>query len=354
MAEQETVVITGSSGLVGSALRRRVGDQYDLIGMDRPPKDYHDPDVRFVGIDLSEDESVRTAMEHLSGLGVHHIAAVVHLAAFYDFSGAENALYDAVTVQGTRRLLEGLRASFEVESFIFSSTMLVHKPSQPRELITEDWPLEPTWPYPKSKAETERVISQHRNGIPAVILRMSGVYDDYCNSIPIAQQINRIYDKKLTSHLWPGDKQSAQSFVHLDDLVEAIERVIVRRKELGDECVLLIGEEDAVPYSELQDELGRLLHGNDWLTVEIPKALAKAGAWVRDVVPGPEPFIQPWMVDIADARYELDISKARRLLDWAPRRSLREALPLMVGALKRNPGAWYEHHGLGNPPEQDQ
>ena len=36
--------------------------------------------------------------------------AVVHLAAYYDFSGEPSDLYERVTVQGTLRLLNGLKA----------------------------------------------------------------------------------------------------------------------------------------------------------------------------------------------------------------------------------------------------
>ena len=90
-------------------------------------------------------------------------------------------------------------------------------------------------------------------------------------------------------------------------------------------------------YGELQQEIGRLVHGEEWQTWEVPKALAKTGAWLEDEVLGEEPFIRPWMVDIADDHYALDISRARTLLGWEPKRSLRETLPKMVAALKADP-----------------
>ena len=67
-----------------------------------------------------------------------------------------------MTVQGTRRLLDALK-KFEVEQFVFSSTLLVHAPSPEKGVkINEDWPLEPPWAYPKSKAETEALICERR------------------------------------------------------------------------------------------------------------------------------------------------------------------------------------------------
>ena len=47
------------------------------------------------------------------------------------------------------------------------------------------------------------------------------------------------------------------------------------------------------------------------------------------------------MIDLADDHYGLDVSRASKLLGWEPKHSLRETLPKMVEALKRDPAAWY-------------
>jgi len=78
-------------------------------------------------------------------------------------------------VRGTGRLLRGLRdAGFQVEQFVFSSTMLIHRPAEPGQFINEDWPIEPTLAYPESKVRTEQLIRDERGDIPAVLLRISG------------------------------------------------------------------------------------------------------------------------------------------------------------------------------------
>lgn len=121
----------------------------------------------------------------------NRIASVIHLAAYYDFSGKPSSLYQEITVGGTEKLLEVLK-SFEVQQFVFSSSMLVYKPTKPGQPINEDWPLAPSWDYPQSKVETEKIISEKRGNIPSVILRIAGVYNEEGNSIPIANQIQRI------------------------------------------------------------------------------------------------------------------------------------------------------------------
>jgi len=50
----------------------------------------------------------------------------------------------------------------------------------------------------------------------------------------------------------------------------------------------------------------------------------------------------------------LDVSRAKEWLDWEPRHSLRDTLPKMIDALKRNPVAWYRAHQLSLPAELEE
>lgn len=347
---REVVLITGESGVLGSAAAKRLAERYDVVGFDRTPPKTLGPLAEHFHLDLTSEESVASAVRHVRAVYGDRVASVLHLAAYYDFSGEPSPLYDEVTVRGTARLLAGLQ-SLRVEQFVFSSSMLVHAPCEPGERITEDSPLLPKWDYPKSKVETERLLRETRSGIPVVILRIAGVYDELCHSIPISHQIQRIRERKLVSRVFPGDVSHGQAFVHADDVAEAFALAIERRAALPEELVLLIGEPETLSYNEIQRTVARSLHGETWETRAIPKALAKAGAWLQDQVPGEEPFIKPWMIDLADDHYALDVSRARRALGWEPRRSLRATLPRMLQALKADPVAWYRENRLVSPPD---
>lgn len=81
-------------------------------------------------------------------------------------------------------------------------------------------------------------------------------------------------------------------------------------------------------YGEAQDIIGEELHGREWPTIRVPKPIAKAGAWVEDKLASEEDeaFIKPWMVDLADDHYPVAIDHARSVLDWHPKRRLRDTL----------------------------
>ncbi|HLJ80361.1 MAG TPA: hypothetical protein VKT52_02670, partial [Ktedonobacterales bacterium] len=75
-------------------------------------------------------------------------------------------------------------------------------------------------------------------------------------------------------------------------------------------------------------------------------------AWIEDELPlGEEPFIKPWMIDLADDDYTLDISRARTMLGWEPKHNLRDALPKMIAALKADPAAFYAANKLDMPKD---
>lgn len=117
------------------------------------------------------------------------IASVIHLAAYYDFSGEPSPPYRKLTVEGTRRVLPELTKFSQVEQFVFTSTLLVMEPAEENEkVITEKSPVEDEpWEYPRSKIETEELLSQEHGEIPIVILRIAGVYNEEGNLIPIGQ-----------------------------------------------------------------------------------------------------------------------------------------------------------------------
>jgi nucleoside-diphosphate-sugar epimerase/uncharacterized membrane protein len=346
MAEHhDTIIVTGSTGFIGSALINRFAGRFALIGLDRATAHQPPPAAECVCIDLTSEEGVAAGLRRVRTAYGNRIASVIHLAAYFDLTGEPNELYDQITVHGTEKLLQGLQ-SFEVEQFVFASSMLAHKAGRPGDVINEDSPLQSNLPYRASKIKAEHLIHERHGPIPVVYLRPAGVYDDVCRNAFLANQIARIYENAPSGHLYPGDLRTGQSFLHLDDLTDAVSRLIERRKELPPEFALLLGEPEVMGYADLQAEIGRLIHGEPWETREIPKTLAKAGAWVQHDVLGEDSFVRPWMVDIADDHYAIDISRARKLLGWEPQHSLHNTLPKIIDPLKADPPSWYRANKL--------
>ena len=349
------VLITGATGNLGRSLAAALQRDYRVAGLDLKAQG---ADFPVFEADFTSDASVELALRKFREAFGSNIASVIHLVAHFDFTGEDKPLYQTVNVEGTRRLLRALQA-FEVEQFVYASTMLVHAPCRPGERIDEHQPIDARWAYPKSKAAAEVVVRAEHKRIPYVILRLAGVYDEYSMVPTMARQMARIYDRDFQSYFYSGSTLVGQAMLHRDDMLEAFRRAVDRRDVLPPETEILIGEADAIGYDALQDELGYLIHGvDDWPTVRVPKPIATVGAWahgklepaIPDVIDGGEvPFIKPFMVAMADDHYALDIRRARELLGWEPQHRLKAELPKLVAVLKNDPTAWYKTNGITPP-----
>lgn len=359
MADQDKpiVVITGAAGNIGSNLATQLSGTYRVLGLDLPA--ICDGRDDLIGCDITDPDSVARAVDMLQQTADGtRVASVIHLAAYFDFSGEERPQYKAVNEDGTRNLLRALQ-SLEIEQFVYSGTMLVHESGIPGERITEDTPLAPAWAYPKSKARTEEIIEEEAGDIKPVFLHLAGLYDDKTAVPTLSHQIARIYERTPKSQMFAGDTRAGQAFIHLDDMLALFKRVVDRRADIAAGEVILAGEPDTMSFDALQNRIGALIHGaQTWATLKVPAPVAKLGAALETqtepVVPdaldeGEKPFIRPFMVDMASDHYALNISKARSLLEWEPKEYIGRKLPVMIDTLKDDPLGWYQANGITPP-----
>jgi nucleoside-diphosphate-sugar epimerase/uncharacterized membrane protein len=353
--EKPLVIITGAAGDIGGALSAALRRDYFVVGLDLKPAPDCDASYTF---DLTSPESVQQTLYQCTEGRTLPIAAVIHLAAYFDFSGEDSPAYQAVNIEGTRNLVDALQ-DHEVERFIYSSTMLVHAPTEPGERINEDSPIGPRWIYPQSKWDTEEVIRKHAGRMPFTLLRLAGVYDEKTAVPTLAHQVARIFEREIHSRFYAGNTGAGQAFIHKADMVDAFVRVVEQRSLLPHQDAMLLGEEEPESYDTLQNRLGELIHGADeWRTISLPEPVAKAGAWLETklapVIPedfaiGREPFIKPFMIDLASDHYALDTRRARDLLGWRARHKLYDELERIVAHLKADPAAWYAANKIEPP-----
>lgn len=132
-----------SPAAAASSLVSRLAQHCRVVSLDRSCPAEPPPGVDCAEIDLTSDEGVRAALHQVHAHHGHRVASVIHLAAYFDLEGKPHPDYERVTVRGTERLLRELRSAFEVEQFVFASTMLVHAPRPPGQRIDEDAPVAP-------------------------------------------------------------------------------------------------------------------------------------------------------------------------------------------------------------------
>jgi NAD(P)-dependent dehydrogenase (short-subunit alcohol dehydrogenase family) len=101
MSKLPTILVTGSNGYLGYPLARRLAERFAVVGFDRRAPSHPPPTADCLYVDLTSEPSLRRGLQAVRDVHGTVLASVIHLAAYYDFSGAPSPLYDKVTVQGT-------------------------------------------------------------------------------------------------------------------------------------------------------------------------------------------------------------------------------------------------------------
>ena len=340
------ILVTGCLGRIGFRLCKRLEPSYQIVGIDNDRPKTSELPFDFFNVDLSSQKSVEKAFEDIFAKHGREFEAVIHLAAYYSFKGEGYEPYKKITVDGTKFLAEKLTEA-KLHQFIFSSTLLIYSPCKKGEKIKEGSTIDPNWEYPRSKVEAENILLSFKDNFPIVILRIAGCYDEMCHSIPIANQIERIYKKSIKSHLYPGHFQSGAPYLHFDDLIDVFAIILDKGKSLDNVEIFLLGEEETLTHEEIQTIIGKNLWNKAWITIKIPKWLAKVGAFIQLKTPFvKKPFVRPWMIDLTDEYYALDISKSKNFLSWEPKHRLSETLPIIIQNLKNDPEKWHKENEL--------
>jgi nucleoside-diphosphate-sugar epimerase len=91
-AIDDTVIVTGSSGFIGSAVINKLAGRYALVGFDRAVSRQPPPAAECVCIDLTSEKAIAAALDRVRAAHGERLASVIHLAAYFDLTGQPNPL----------------------------------------------------------------------------------------------------------------------------------------------------------------------------------------------------------------------------------------------------------------------
>jgi dihydroflavonol-4-reductase len=319
MAGTAATLITGASGLVGSAVARKLVAEgvpvRALVRSASPRFHLDDLGLEFVDGDIRDPESVRRA--------VTGIRYVFHVAADYRLWARNPAEIFATNVEGTRIVMqEAKRAG--VERVIYTSsvaTLALRTDGGPADETVPLSPEQGIGAYKRSKIVAERLVEAMiaNDRLPAVIVNPStpiGPRD--IKPTPTGRIIVEAARGRMPAYVDTG-----LNLVHVDDVAEghlaALRRgTIGERYILGGQNVLL-----ADMLAEIADLTGRrpprlrLPHA-----VVLPVAYAaEAAAWLT----GRQPFTTRDGLRMAKHRMFFTAAKAERELGFRAR-PYRQAL----------------------------
>lgn len=350
MSDLPRIVVTGAAGFLGRRLVRRLRTTHHVVAIDRQPRadpELNDhPNVEWHPADLADPEAVDETFDAIGrGGGADY---VVHLAAWYDYTGEPHPEYDRTNVEGTRLVIERAEG-LGLRRFVFASSVAACGFSSPGEPITEDTPPRGEHVYAVTKRKGEEMLRERARRLPSCIVRFAALFSDWCEYPPLYVFLDTWLSGRWNARLLGGDGQSAIPFLHVRDAASFVLRVLDRSDELEPAEVLLASPDGSVSHRELFETATAYRFGEPTNPVCVPRALARPGMWGRDLVGrvlGERPFERPWMADYIDRAMEVDASRTRRRLGWAPRARLEvlNRIPFMVENLKTDPMEWYRRN----------
>jgi len=340
------LILTGASGFVGRHLLDEFKEERRIFAIARRSQRQSGaavhPNIAWMRVDVGDREGLTRAFREIATAG--GASQLVHLAAYYDFTGDAHPAYERTNVEGTRLVLEGAR-QIGVSDLVFASSVAACGFPRPEGAVTEATPPDGKHLYARSKCLGERVVRE--SVAPhAVIARFGAIYSDWCEYPPLYVFLSTWLGRSWRRAILAGRGQTGIPYVHVRDVVAFFRRLLPRLPELDHGEVLVASSTGDTTHRELFSLATRAFFGEVRHSIHMPAPLCLAGVRLQDGLGrlvGRRPFERPWMIRYVDQRLRVDNARTQARLGWTPSRRYRveRRLPFMVEHMRAEPYLWF-------------
>jgi nucleoside-diphosphate-sugar epimerase len=312
------LLVTGVTGFIGSRLAleaRRRG--HAVVGCSRhageAAAELVSAGVEFIAGDVTDPAFARKVTSGIS--------RICHLAAAWREATASPEYFERINVEGSLTLARAAAAN-GVSAFIYCSTIGVHPRVAPAP-IREDSALEATNAYEISKVHAEESLRALAPSGPMRIgiIRPADAYG------PGDLRLLKLF-KSVGKGRFPlvGAGRGRRHMLYVDDLVAAFLAACEAEFVSGE--VFIVAGPETCTLRELLERLAKLT-GSSRFGMRVPTLPMKvAAALIEDLcrIAGRAPPLHRRSLDFYRTDVAYDITKAKRLLHWAPQVNLNEGL----------------------------
>lgn len=296
------VLVTGANGFVGRALMDRLAQQSGVTpvgGLRDRSKALGGAHAHVVCPDLAPDSDWSQCVAGIDV--VIHCAARAHILS--DDALDPLTAFRRVNTAGTLQLARQAAAA-GVRHFVFISSIGVNGAETSGTAFDEHSPAAPHSPYAVSKHEAEVGLFSlaEKSGMTVSVVRPPLVYGPGApgNLARLAGMIRRGLPLPLAS------VRNKRTLVSLNNLVDLLALCATHEAAPGE--IFLAGDTEDVSTADIVRHIARSIGKPAWLVPFPPQALDKAlhllgkGSMAQQLI----------------GSLQVDVSKARRLLDWTP------------------------------------
>ena len=306
-------LVTGGAGFIGSHVcERLLRDGHSVWAFDEL-NDFYDPQLKRANLraiqslakpfeffhgDLCDEDAVAEVFSSVQFDQVIHLAARAGVRPSLE----QPALYQRVNVEGTVNILEAARKT-GVKKITIASSSSVYGVNAKVPFSESDPIFSAVSPYAASKLACEALghVYHHIYKMDVAMLRFFTVYGPRQRPDLAIHKFTKLIDAGKPIPVF-GDGSTARDHTFITDILEGV--LACTNREFGFE-IFNLGESQTVKLSELI----ALIEG----------ALGKKAVIDRQA-------LQPGDVPLTFA----DISKARRMLGYAPKVTVDKGIPMFV------------------------
>jgi nucleoside-diphosphate-sugar epimerase len=322
------VLVTGATGFTGGALARRlVGQGVKVTAFVRSlerAKDLVALGVDCRVVDITDAADVDRNFQAFD--------KVFHIAALFRTEESDLSVFKRVNVDATRNLLDATR-KHGAGRFIHCSTVGVQgRIDDPP--AAEDYRYHPEDHYQQTKMEGELLVRERmKEGMDAVVVRPAGIYGPGdTRFLKVFRGIEKGWFVII------GSGRTLYHFTYIDDLIDGF--LLAAESPAAKGEVFTIGGASHVTIREVFDIIADVL-GKPRPRLRIPAWPVHIAAVLCVALCKPfgiNPPLYPRRLEFFTLDRSFTIDKARRLLGYDPKVSVREGFT--------RTGEWYASQGL--------
>ncbi len=339
---ENVVLVTGAAGFIGSSLVVALSEDFQVIGLDKRKPSAAlikgAKQVKWIELNIGDAAALNSAFQQIfSDYG--KIDFVIHLAAYYHFGIDWQKEYELTNIKGTQNICNAAE-KFGAQRIIFSSSVAALIPPEKGHHLNEGSPTSDYIPYARSKSEGEFIIKNVSSVIPCTILRLGGVFSDWCELPPLYSLIRLWSSFKPISNIIPGKGESGIPYIHIKDVIRVFLRCIALHNKLSDHEIFIASQNGAVSHGELYSIIKKVLnYRGPNNPIYISKSIAKIALRFKSKfghLAGGINFEQPWMLKYTDRPWIVNNDYTRKKLSWGtnPDLDILERLPVIMKFFK--------------------
>ena len=343
---KSAVVITGASGFIGRHLVEEFKRDMRVFALARRSQRESDvprhKNVIWMRADIADLAELTRIFHEIKQTG--DAKYLIHLAAYYDFTGLPHPEYHRTNVIGTRNILN-VAKSLDLSLLVFASSVAACSLPPQGSFITEKTPPDAEHLYSWSKGEGETLIRNVSHDVPGVIVRLGAVYSDWCEYPPLYVLLNTWCGTSWRSRIIAGNGEAAIPYIHIADIKSFFRNLLQQSKQINPAEIFIASTSHTTSHRTLFQLTSRYNSSIAKKPIYLNRVLTTMGLFGMDLwrkCSGKRLFERPWMRHYIDKVLAVDGSYTYERLGWSPdpKFHIERRLPFLIDGGKSKQHLW--------------